>query len=220
MAVRILMVDDHQTMIEGYKSILSINKDRYPIETTDVNNCERAFKEITNPANLGVFDVVFLDYSLPAFPEQKLHNGEDVALLIKKHWPTTKIIMLTAHFDAIKLYNIVKKIQPDGLLVKSDFQPPQLIEAFEKVMEGETYYSPFVNEKIKERLFSQGLLDSIDREIITLISEGLQIRSIATKMNVSDDTIKKRKSKIKDLLGIQKGSDEAILKECKILGLL
>jgi hypothetical protein len=39
-------------------------------------------------------------------------------------------------------------------------------------------------------------------------------------MLISEDTVKKRKSKIKDLLGIEKGSDEAILKECKLLGLL
>jgi hypothetical protein len=39
-------------------------------------------------------------------------------------------------------------------------------------------------------------------------------------MNVSEDTIKKRKSKIKDLLGIEKGGDEDILKECRALGLL
>ncbi|MBC7438472.1 MAG: response regulator transcription factor, partial [Flavobacterium sp.] len=67
---------------------------------------------------------------------------------------------------------------------------------------------------------AQGFLDSIDREIITLLAEGFQIKTIASKMNVSEDTVKKRKSKIKDLLGIEKGSDEDILKQCRILGLL
>jgi DNA-binding NarL/FixJ family response regulator len=157
---------------------------------------------------------------LPAYPEKKIYNGEDLAVLIKKHWPTTKIIMLTAHFDAIKLFNIVKKVAPNALLVKSDFQAPQLLKAFETVLNGDTYFSPLVHERIKERLFAHGLMDSTDREIINLINEGLQIKSIATKMLISEDTVKKRKSKIKDLLGIEKGSDEAILKECKLLGLL
>jgi hypothetical protein len=39
-------------------------------------------------------------------------------------------------------------------------------------------------------------------------------------MNLSQDTIKKRKSKIKDLLGIDKGNDEDILKECRHLKLI
>lgn len=220
MVVKILMIDDHQMMIEGYKATLSINKEKYTIETTDVNNCEQAFQVITNPANVNEFDIVFLDYSLPPFPEQKLFNGEDIAVLMRKYWPNIKIIMLTAHFDSIKLFNIVKKIAPEGLLVKSDFQSPQLLEAFETVFNGGTYYSPIVHEKTKEQLFTKGLLDDTDREIINLINEGFQIKSIAIKINISDDTVKKRKSKIKDLLGIEKGSDEAILKECKLLGLL
>lgn len=219
MLVKILMVDDHQMMIEGYKSVLSLN-DKYTVESTAANNCETAYKIITNPSNLNVFDLVFLDYSLPPYPEQNIYSGEDLALLVRKYMPNTKIIMLTTHSDAIKLFTIVKKVQPNALVVKSDFQPEQLIEILNKVLEGFTYYSELVHERIKERLLSQGLLDRIDRQIIVLISEGFLIKSIATQLNVSEDTVKKRKSKIKDLLGIEKGSDEDILKECRLLGLL
>lgn len=219
MVVKILMIDDHPGMIEGYKVMLALNK-QHSIETTEAYNCEEAYKIITNPTNSSAFEVVFLDYSIPAFPEQKIYNGEDLGVLIRKQMPNTKIIMLTAHFDAIRLYNVVKKIQPNGFLVKSDYKPPHLIEAFEKVMSGEIYYTPLVTEKIKQPLFSKGLLDSLDRDIIVLLAEGLQIKSIAFKMNVSEGTIKKRKSKIKDVLGIEKGNDEEILKECRSLGLL
>lgn len=219
MIVKVLMVDDHQMMIEGYKYVLSLN-DKYTIEATTANDCETAYKVITNPSNQNTFELAFLDYSLPPYLEEKIHSGEDLALLIRKYMPNTKIIILTTHFDAIKLYTIVKKVQPNALVVKSDFEPQQLIEIFNEVMEGNTYYSELVHQRIKERLFSQGLLDSIDRQIIVLISEGFHIKSIATHLNVSDDTIKKRKSKIKDLLGIERGSDEDILKECRLLGLL
>ena len=220
MIVRILMIDDHPGMIEGYKAMLSLNKEQHNIETISAFNCEEAYNLIINPANSSAFDLVFLDYSIPEFPEQKIYNGEDLGVLIRKHLPNTKIIMLTAHFDAIRLYNVVKKIQPNGLLVKSDYKPPHLLDAFEKVLAGETYYTPIVLEKVKEPLFTKGFLDSLDREIIVLLAEGFQIKTIANKMNVSEDTIKKRKSKIKDLLGIEKGSDEDILKECRSLGLL
>ena len=220
MVVKILMIDDHQGMIEGYKAMLTLTKEKHTIETTEAYNCEEAYEIITNSANSSYFDVIFLDYSIPEFPEKKLHNGQDLGVLIRKHMPDTKIIMLTAHFDAIKLYNVVKKIQPNGLLIKSDYKPPHLIEAFEQVLDGEIYYTPLVTQIIKQPLFSTGLLDSLDRDIIVLLAEGLQIKSIASKMNVSEDTIKKRKSKIKDLLGIEKGSDEDILKECRSLGLL
>ncbi|HEX8561885.1 MAG TPA: response regulator transcription factor [Flavobacterium sp.] len=220
MIVKLLIIDDHPGMIEGYKAMLALNKSNLTIHTTEAYSCEEAYTVITKAENANLFDVIFLDYSIPAYPEKKIHNGEDLGVLIRKNMPYTKIIMLTAHFDAIRLYNVVKKIQPDGLLIKSDYKPPHLIEAFEKVLDGTIFYSPLVTDIIKQPLFSKGLLDSLDRDIIALLAEGLQIRSIASKMNVSEDTIKKRKSKIKDLLGIEKGSDEDILKECRVLGLL
>ncbi|MEC4004307.1 response regulator transcription factor [Flavobacterium sp. SUN052] len=220
MVIRILMIDDHSSMIEGYKAMLTLNKAQHIIETEEAYSCEEAYTIIIDPQKSTTFDLVFLDYSILGFPEQKIYNGEDLGVLIRKHMPNTKIIMLTSHFDAIRLYNVVKKIQPNGLLVKSDYKPPHLLDAFEKVLAGETYFTPVAIEKTKEPLFTKGLLDSVDREIITLLAEGFVIKTIANKMNVSEDTIKKRKSKIKDLLGIEKGGDEDILKECRALGLL
>lgn len=220
MIVKILMVDDHQLMIEGYEAMLALNKEQHTVEVTTANTCEEAYTIISDAKYTNYFDLVFLDYSIPSYPEKKILNGEDLGILIRKQMPTTKIIMLTAHFDAIRLYNVVKKINPNGLLIKSDFKPPQLLEAFETVLRGELYMTSTAKEKLKEPLFTQGLLDSEDRKIIELLSQGLQIKSIADKMNVSEDKIKKRKSKIKDLLGIEKGSDEDILRECRALGLL
>jgi len=220
MVVKILMIDDHQGMIEGYKAMLNLNKDKHTIETTEAYNCEEAYAIITNDKYSRYFDIVFLDYSIPPFISQKIYSGEDLGVLIRKYMPDTKIIMLTAHFDTIRLYNVVKRFQPNGLLIKSDYKPPHLIAAFEKVLDGGIYYTPLVSEKLKQPLFSKGMLDSLDRDIIVLLAEGLQIKSIAFKMNVSEDTIKKRKSKIKDLLDIEKGSDEDILKECRALGLI
>ena len=220
MIVKILMVDDHQLMIEGYKAMLALNKEQHTVEVTTANTCEEAYTIISDAKNTNYFDLVFLDYSIPSYPEKKILNGEDLGILIRKQMPNTKIIMLTAHFDAIRLYNVVKKINPNGLLIKSDFKPPQLLEAFETVLRGELYMTSTAKEKLREPLFTQGLLDSEDRKIIELLAEGLQIKSIADKMNVSEDKIKKRKSKIKDLLGIEKGSDEDILRECRALGLL
>ncbi len=220
MAAKILIIDDHSGMIEGYKAMLNLNVDGIAHEFTEAYTCEEAYYIITDGEKSSFFDVIFLDYSIPAFPERKMYSGLDLGVLIRKYMPTTKIIMLTAHFDAIRLYNVVKKIQPNGLLIKSDYKPPHLIEAFENVLQGDLYYSPLVVEIIKQPLFTKGSLDSIDRDIIVLLAEGLQIRSIASKMNVSEETIKKRRSKIKDLLGIEKGGDEDIIRECRSIGLL
>lgn len=220
MVVKILMVDDHQLMIEGYKAMLALNKEQHIVEITSANTCEEAYHIITDSKNLNQFDLVFLDYSIPSYPEKKILNGEDLGVLIRKEMPKAKIIMLTAHFDAIRLYNVVKKINPNGLLIKSDFKPPQLLEAFDAVLNGEIYMTSTAKEKLKEPLFTQGLLDSIDRDIITLLVEGLKNNSIAKKLGMSDSAVEKRKSKIKDHLDLTKCNDEVLILELRKLGLV
>jgi DNA-binding NarL/FixJ family response regulator len=219
MLVNVLIVDDHQLMISGYKSVLSFNTS-FQITTTEAYDCKSAYEIITNTDNASVFDVVFLDYSLPPFLEKNIYSGEDLAVLVRKHLPNAKIIFLTSHFDAIKLFNLVKKIQPNGLLIKSDFQPPELLAAFNAVMDNATFYTPLVSERIKERLLAQGLLEKIDQQIIVLLSEGFKNNSIATKLNMSTSAIEKRKATIKDFLGIDKGTDEDIIVFSRQLGLI
>jgi len=220
MVTKLFMLDDHQTMLEGYKAVLRMNKQNIAIETTDANTCEEAYNILMNPDKYGTFDFAFLDYSVPAYEAQQLYSGEDVAALIRKHHPKTKIVVLTSHYDGIRLFDIIKKVAPEGLLVKSDFKPQDLNTAFEKIRLGEKYYSETVVKNLKEKLLSHGLLDTIDRKIIQLIAAGYQIKTIAEKLNLSQDTIKKRKSKIKDLLGIEKGNDEDLLLECRRLNLI
>ena len=218
MKLKILIIEDHEMMIQGYKSILSIHKDQYDAIITEAHNCETAYGIITNPEYKTFFDIIFLDYSIPAFPEKKIYSGLDLGALIRKYMPSTKIIMLTSFSDSIKLFEVVKKFQPNGLLIKSDYKPDTLLIAIKTVMEGETYYSPEAVASIKQPLFTKGSLDSIDREIIILLAEGLINKSIALKLGLSYSAIEKRKSKIKDHLNIAKGNDEDLLLECRRMG--
>ena len=220
MELDVLIIENEEMMVEGYKTMFNHNKEIYNVTITEAHNCENAYKLITNLETNSKYHVVLLDYSLPAFIEKKVFNGLDLGILIREFMPNAKIIMITSHFDSIKLFDIVKKIQPNGLLIKHDYRPTMLINIVETVLNNETYYSPEAKENIKQPLLTSGALDKVDKEIILLIAQGLQISSIANKLNMSDDTIKKRKSKIKDLLGILKGSDEDILRECRALGLL
>ena len=218
MKLKILIIEDHEMMIQGYKSILSIHKDQYDAIITEAHNCETAYGIITNPEYKTFFDIIFLDYSIPAFPEKKIYSGLDLGALIRKYMPSTKIIMLTSFSDSIKLFEVLKKFQPNGLLIKSDYKPDTLLIAIKTVLEGETYYSPEAVASIKQPLFTKGSLDSIDREIIILLAEGLINKSIALKLGLSYSAIEKRKSKIKDHLNIAKGNDEDLLLECRRMG--
>jgi DNA-binding NarL/FixJ family response regulator len=219
MAFKILMVDDHTTMLIGYRSILEFNDLNLELDVTFSNDCENAYNLITS-AEASSFDLVFLDRSLPPFLDKKIKSGEDLALLIRKNLPDTKIIMLTSHAEAFIIYDIVHKIRPNGLLIKSDFDGDELLLAFNKVLNNETYFSETVSLALKEQIISRGYLDTIDRQIITLLSKGLRNKTIATELGLSDSAVEKRKVKIKDYLNIYKGNDEDIIIECRKLGFI
>lgn len=219
MPVKILMIDDHPSQIEGYKVILSYNSLGVAIETTAAYNCEVAYALITTNGT-AAFDMVFIDRSLPPFPERNIKSGEDLALLVRKYWPDTKIVILTSHAEAFLLYAIVKKIKPQGLLVKSDFSADELLLAFEKIANGETYYTQTVKEGIKELLSREQFLDDHNRQIIILLSQGARTASIAEQLHLSKSAIEKRKVQIKDYLCIVKGTDEDIVSASRKLGFI
>jgi len=217
--VKILIVDDHPSQIEGYKIILSYNHGGHIVKTTEAYNCKSAY-EIIVSATESDFDIIFLDRSLPGFPEKKILNGEDLGMLVKRFLPNTKIVMLTSHSETFLLYNIIKKIEPAGLMVKSDFSAEELLIAFEKILSGETYYSESVATSIKELLSRENYLDAINRHIIILLSQGIKTKSIPEHLNLSQSSVEKRKAQIKDYLCIEKGTDEDIVKEARRLGFI
>jgi DNA-binding NarL/FixJ family response regulator len=218
--LNILIVDDHPTMIEGYKSILISNQPNTNQELNIVTayNCEAAYKIITTTSK--AFDVALLDMILPSYEKEKINSGEEVALLIQKQWPDCKIMMLTSHAEAFILYNLIKKINPEGVLVKSDFTPEELQMAFNSVVNGNTYYSTTAQQSIKQVQIKDYYLDAYNRRIISLLAKGVKTKNLPQHLNISISAIDKRKAQIKDFFEIQKGDDEDIIREATKRGFL
>lgn len=220
MPVKILFVDDHPSQILGYKTILAYNNRNLEIESTECYNCKDAFSVLTDTVKPPDFDFVFLDRSMPAHEEEGIFSGEDLAVLWRKKFPETKIVILTSHAESFIIYDIVKKVHPAGLLIKSDFSADELLQAFDLIMDGETYHSETVRKAIKELLSREDYLDSINRQIIMLISQGFKTKTIAGEINLTESAVEKRKAKIKDYFCIDKGNDEDIIREAKKLGFI
>ncbi len=218
MKVKVLMVDDHPSMIEGYKIILSYNPFGYEVETTAVYNCENAYEIIRKKRTVKSFNIFLLDYSLPPFEKKNLSNGEDLAILIRKKNPEAKVVMLTSHVETILLYDIIKNVRPNGLLVKSDFTADELLVAFDKVICGGVYYSETV-KKIMANLSSKVLyLDKKNRQIVSYLAQGLSTKSIPELLDISLSAVEKRKVVIKNYFDIKKGNDEDILRAAREQG--
>lgn len=216
--IKILIVDDHPTMIEGYKSILNSN---YPTDTFSISiahSCETAYHYITKTNQ--PFDLVLLDLALPPYEPAKLASGEELAVLIQKLWEDTKIMMLTSHTEAFILYNLIKKINPEALLIKSDFKSNEFLKAIGKVLQGQTYYSQTAQQSIKEVGANHFGLDSYDRRIISLLAKGIKTKNLPEHLGITISAIDKRKAQIKLFFGIQKGNDEDVITEARKRGLV
>ena len=218
--LHILMIDDHPSMIEGYKSILSFNDLGLRIITTPAYNCESAYNIIDKTSVSEAFDFAFIDLSLPPYLEKKIKGGEDLALLIKNKFPNCKIVILTSHAEAFILDAIQKNIAPNGLLVKSDFTADEFLLAFEKIYNNHFYTSRTVVENIAELHEKSAFLDENNRKLITLLAEGVKTKNLPQRMNLSISAIDKRKAQIKFYFKIEKGSDEDIIREAKKHGLI
>ena len=63
-------------------------------------------------------------------------------------------------------------------------------------------------------------MDNYNRQIIILLSQGVKTKNLPDLLYLSKSAIDKRKAIIKQLLGIDKGNDEDILKEARKQGLI
>lgn len=220
MEINVLMVDDHPPIIEGYKAILSFNTFGYSINTVVAYNCETAYNIITNTIKPIVFDLVFIDVTLPPFAEKCINSGEDLVFLVKQYQPNAKIVILTSHAESFVLHRILKDCKPEGLLIKSDFLSDEFLVAFDTILKGENYYSATVKNQKHELISSNKTLDSYNIQIIILLSQGVKTKNFHEHINLSTSAIEKRKAVIKDYFGITKGTDEDILREARKLGFI
>lgn len=218
MKLRILIVDDHFLMVEGYKSILAFNNSEHEISITTAYSCEEAFKCITH--NSIPFDLVLLDLGLPPYKKEGLTSGKDLALLAKQYLPFAKIVFLTSHVEAFVLYDIIKEVNPSGLLVKSDFTANEFLTAFDSIVNNEVYYTTTVKQYLNDVKSSEVYLDNYNRQIISLLSQGIKTKSLPDYLPLSISAIDKRKALIKDYFNIDKGNDEDILRAAKKAGLI
>ena len=208
----VLIIDDHPAMIEGYKSILSFNTHGYELEFKSAHASQEAFNLILG--NLQ-FDIIFLDLSLPAYPEKEIHSGEDLIPYIRKYQSQSKIIVITSHAEQFLLYQIYKKTSSDGIFIKSDFSSKEFLVAFDAVVQGDRYYTQTMKEALKKISDSNFYLDSIDMQLISLLAQGMKSKGLMEHLPLSLSAIDKRKQRIKEFFGIEKGNDEDIVREAK-----
>lgn len=214
--MNILLVDDHPMIVEGYKNVL-LNSDlanQNPVFTTAFS-CDDAYKAIVDqiPYNLAI-----IDKSLPGSTQHSLTSGSDIAMLIQKNMPNCKIIMITAHFEVVVIYEIVKKVKPDGLVIKCEVDPENLPQIVNEVLQGNLFQSPMVKSCIQEIWKKDLMIDDYNRQILMYLSKGFKIRELDNFINLTTSTIQKRIIQMKKAFDVS--DDTGLVKEAIIQGFI
>ena len=217
--MNILIVDDHPFIIQAYKNALDkYSQQGYEFIITQANNCKSGYESITETKT--PFDVAFFDISMPEYAEKGIYSGEDLAMLMKTEMPGCKIILLTMHTELLKINNIIKNINPSGLVIKNDLTFDELIFAFDKIMNNENYYSQTVIKLVGQAQYNNIELDAFDKQILFHLSKGVKTKDLPLYIPLSLSAIEKRKLNIRELLEVKEGNDIDLINEAKTKGVI
>ena len=181
--INLLIVDDHQLIIDGLSKILETKKMIGEIYTA--NNGKEAVDRIISHD----IDCVIMDINMPVL------NGLEATKLIKKEKPHIKVIVVSMLCDAA-IVNKMLKAGADAFINK-DIGKEELLKAIDKVMNDEKYISPDIslrlfthlNERDVTGVDNEKRLTPREIEIIRYIAAGLTNTEIAAKLFLSTVTV-------------------------------
>ena len=221
-SIKILMTDDHPMIIEGYQNTLIATKKENEELVIDIaTNCDESIKAINKSIAIEQpYDVFFFDVSIPASSDNKFKSGIDLAEFVRLNIPNAKVVLLTMFDEPYRIHSVIKNINPDGFLIKSDLTSSELASAFKAVLNNPPFYSGTVNNVIRNIISSAIELDEINHQILHLLSKGIKTKDIRNHIDLSLSMIEKRKKHLKELFDIEDGKDETLIQEARSKGFI
>jgi len=187
--MKILLVDDHTLFRESLQNLLSLHG--YQVVGTAGDGLEALKKaRRLHP------DLILMDIEMPGC------DGLAATRLIKAEMPDIKIVMLTVAQQDESLFESVKS-GASGYLLKSS-RASQLLWHLGQIAEGQIALSAGLADKILEEFSRMGrelesnsepveetaALTARQREILTLIAQGMTYEEVGKTLYLSERTIR------------------------------
>lgn len=184
-AVRLLLVDDHEVVRVGLKTVLSQQE-----HITVVGESATTAAAVRDAARLKP-DVILLDVRLPD------GSGVDACRDILAADPHVRVIFLTSYADDDSVLAAVLA-GAHGYVLK-EIDSAALLRAIHSVAEGHSILDPTVTERALRWLRGVGTgvaipgtepLSTQEERVLALVAEGKTNKEIAGALNLSDKTVK------------------------------
>jgi DNA-binding NarL/FixJ family response regulator len=196
--IRVLIAEDHQVVRFGLVELLGSEDDVEVVAA--VGDGESAVSAVAEHRP----DVILLDISMP---EQ---TGIEATGRILAAWPEARVVMLTA---SAARDQIVQAIDAGalGYLLK-DSSPDELIEGVRAAARGEAPLDPkAARELLADRQETRGPeLTGREREVLELVAEGLPNKRIATRLEISEKTVKAHLPRVYERIGVSDRTQAAL----------
>lgn len=210
----VLIVDDEPLILHLLRNALkdiSETDDYINFKITSVTNSDDARFEVRKAINSNPFDFVLLDISIPCSSDNLILSGEDLGVEINGFFPDVKIIVLTNHSDNFRLNNILKSLNPEGFIIKSDIDFHDLTDAIKMVLQDMPYYSKSILQLMRKHIVNDFTLDKTDRQLLYQISKGARTKELIEITHLSKSAIEFRKRNLKTVFGIEQGNDRKLI---------
>lgn len=182
---RILLVDDHQLIIDGLRGFIETNPNY--IVVGEANNGNEAIRlaEVLQP------DVILMDIEMPEI------SGIQACQEIKRLHPQMKVVIVSMHNEKQLIKKLIEQ-GADGYLLKNSSKD-DVMTAIEKVLNNHSYFSEEVTlslldknnkEQTNSNTFSKlGDLTEREIEILKLLSQGMTNKEVGDALNISHRTV-------------------------------
>ncbi len=199
--INTILADDHGIVRSGIKSLLESEGDIRVIAEAD--NGAEAVQCVQQHAP----DLAVLDIRMPVM------NGLDAARQIRQTMPQTRVLILSMHDDEEYVLQSVD-CGASGYLLKGS-NKDEFLKAVRTIHQGEQYFSAevsrvFVDNYRQARAVAPEIpepavtydLTKRERQILRMLSEGVNNRDIAEQLNKSVRTVETHRFNIMKKLGV------------------
>ncbi len=185
MPVRIVLADDHEVVRLGIKALLNQHPGFVVVGEAKTGD------EAINQVRLSCPDIVIMDIRMPGM------SGVDACRQIVHQAPNTRVIMLTAYSEDHLLFSAIRAGAAGYLLkrIGSD----ELFHTIERVACGEAALDPNVIQAVLkqaneiDKTHGSAVLAALtDQEVrvLALLADGLPSRDIASRLFLSEGTVR------------------------------
>ena len=190
--IRVFIIDDHPMVIEGIRALLNAVEGITVIgSATDAFTAQKFLKT-------HVADVALLDINLPEV------SGLDLCPELRAKYPKMKILGLSTFKERSFIGRMISQ-GASGYVLKSASQD-ELVDAIAHASRGQMYLSMEVAQIIANAESPQPqmpLLTTREKEVLTLIAEGLTNNQIAEQLFISPLTVDSHRKNLLAKLGVK-----------------